>query len=150
MDWISILQAVGFLCHFLFLRKMPRRDGRHRSHSVPLQHQFPAHQLSKPRGESYWDGYDPAGPDDQPFLAPMARSDLPGYRRGIDNMLAVYKQGIDFPGRVIQRCRYHGISPWITLRMNDCHYNDIPDHPFHGSFWKKNPRLQATALLGLA
>ena len=92
--------------------------------------------------ESYWDGYDPAGPDDQPFLAPMARGDIPGFRKGVDNMLAVHKQGIDFPGRVVQRCRHHGISPWITLRMNDCHYNDIPDHPFHGSFWKKNPQLR--------
>jgi hypothetical protein len=25
--------------------------------------------------------------------------------------------------------------------MNDCHYNHILDHPFHGSFWKKNPQL---------
>ena len=25
--------------------------------------------------------------------------------------------------------------------MNDCHYNDIPAHPFHGSFWKKNPQF---------
>ena len=92
--------------------------------------------------ESYWDGYDPAGPDDQPFLAPMARSDIAGYRKGINNMLAVHKQGIDYPGRVVPRCRHHGISPWITLRMNDCHYNDIPDHPFHGNFWKKNPQLR--------
>jgi hypothetical protein len=92
--------------------------------------------------DAYWDGYDPAGPDDQPFLAPMARGDVPGFRKGIGNMLAVHKQGIDFPGRVVQRCRHHGISPWITLRMNDCHYNDIPDHPFHGNFWKKNPQVQ--------
>jgi hypothetical protein len=92
--------------------------------------------------ESYWDGYDFAGPDGQPFLVPMARTDIPGFRKGVDNMLAVHKQGIDFPGRVVERCRHHGISPWITLRMNDCHYNDIPDHPFHGSFWKNNPQLQ--------
>jgi hypothetical protein len=32
------------------------------------------------------------------------------------------------------------MSPWITLRMNDCHYNDIPTHPFHGRFWQKNPQ----------
>ena len=57
-------------------------------------------------------------------------------------MLAVHKQGIDYPGRVVERCRHRGISPWITLRMNDCHLNDIPDHPFHGSFWKKNPQLR--------
>jgi hypothetical protein len=91
--------------------------------------------------DAYWDGYDPAGPDDQPFLAPVPRSDVKSYRNLIGNMLAVDQQGIDYPARVIERCRRKGMSPWITLRMNDCHFNDISDHPFHGTFWKKNPQL---------
>jgi len=91
--------------------------------------------------EAFWDGYDSAGPDDQPFLAPLAAADIPRYRKGVDNMLTVHEQGIDYPARVIQRCRQRGVSPWITLRMNDCHNNDVPDHPFHGSFWKENPQF---------
>ncbi|MDD4871152.1 MAG: hypothetical protein PHR77_11390 [Kiritimatiellae bacterium] len=91
--------------------------------------------------DSYWDGYDPAGQDDQPFLASIPRKDIARYRQGIGRMLAVHQQGIDYPARVIKRCRYNGISPWITLRMNDCHNNDNMNHPFHGSFWKKNPQL---------
>ena len=90
---------------------------------------------------AFWDGYEPAGPDSQPFLAPMAPADIPAFRRGIGNMLAVQQQGVDFPARVIARCRHHGISPWITLRMNDCHYNDVLEHPFHGDFWKRNPQF---------
>lgn len=92
--------------------------------------------------DAYWDGYDPAGPDDQPFLAPIPRSEVAAYRKGIGNMLAVYQQGVDYPARVIQRCRQDNMSPWITLRMNDCHENNIPAHPFHGSFWVKNPQLR--------
>lgn len=92
--------------------------------------------------DSYWEGYDPAGADDQPFLAPVPRSDVQAYRRCIGNMLAVHQQGVDYPARVLQRCRHKGISPWVTLRMNDCHYNDIPTHPFHGSFWRKDPQLR--------
>jgi len=92
--------------------------------------------------DAYWDGYDPAGPDDQPFLAPIPRSQVAAYRKGIGNMLAVHQESIDYPARVIQRCRHDGMSPWITLRMNDCHENDIPAHPFHGSFWIKNPQLR--------
>lgn len=92
--------------------------------------------------EAFWDGYDPAGPDEQPFLAPMPREDIAGYRKGIGNMLKVHQQGIDYPGRIIQRCRHRKISPWITLRMNDCHNPDISNHPFHGSFWVKNPQLR--------
>jgi alpha-L-fucosidase len=91
--------------------------------------------------ESFWDGYDPAGADDQPFLATIPRNDVHGYRNLIANMLAVHQQGIDYPARVIQRCRHDAISPWITLRMNDRHCTETPEHPFHGSFWKKNPQL---------
>lgn len=92
--------------------------------------------------DSYWGDLDPAGPDDQPFLASVPRTDVKNYRNLIANMLAVHQEGIDYPARVIQRCRHNKISPWITLRMNDCHYNDIPNHPFHGSFWKNNPQLR--------
>lgn len=92
--------------------------------------------------DPFWGEYDPAGSDDQPFLATIAGNDVASYRRGIDNMLKVHRQGIDYPARVIERCRHHKISPWITLRMDDCHYNGEPDHPFHGEFWKEHPEFQ--------
>ncbi len=98
--------------------------------------------------ESFWDGYDPAGPDNQPFLAAMSSVNVAAYRKVVGNMLACHQQGIDYPARVIQRCRHHGISPWISLRMNDCHYNDIPEHPFHGSFWKENPQYSRQGCTG--
>ena len=91
--------------------------------------------------DTYWDGYDAKGPDDQPFLKPIPAADVKKYRNLVGNMQAVHQQGIDYPARVIQRCRHDGMSPWITLRMNDCHYNDIPTHPFHGGFWRKNPQF---------
>jgi len=91
--------------------------------------------------EAFFDGYDPDGPDDQAFLTAVPREGIPVYRRGVGNMLEVHEQGVDYPARMIARCRHHGISPWITLRMNDCHYNGIPDHPFHGSFWKEHPEF---------
>jgi hypothetical protein len=90
--------------------------------------------------DAYWDGYDPAGPNSQPFLASVPAQEVRDYRQLLDNMLAVYQEGIDYPARMIQRCRHDGISPWITLRMNDCHFNNLSDHPFHGNFWKKNPQ----------
>jgi hypothetical protein len=95
--------------------------------------------------ESFWDGYDPAGPDDQPFLAALPKNDAQTYRKGIGNMLTVHQQGIDYPARVIRRCRHHRMSPWISIRMNDCHNHDNIDHPLHGSFWKQNPRFYRNA-----
>lgn len=92
--------------------------------------------------EAFWDGYDPLGADDQPFLAPVPPAQTPAYRRGIGNMLKVHEEGVDYPARMIARCRQRNMSPWISLRMNDCHENDVPNHPFHGSFWVKNPQLR--------
>lgn len=91
--------------------------------------------------DARWDGYDPAGPDDQPFLAPVPRNELAGFRKIVDSTRRVFEQGVDYPARMIARCRQDGISPWISLRMNDCHNNDIPGHPSHGTFWRENPQF---------
>ena len=90
--------------------------------------------------EAFWDGYDPAGPDDQPFLAPIPKERIPTFRRVVHSMWVLHKQGVDYPSRMTARCRERGISPWITLRMNDVHENDNLDHPFHGQFWR-DPKL---------
>lgn len=92
--------------------------------------------------EAFWDGYDPSGPDNQPFLAPVPPEQLSGFRTLIDNMWKVDQEGVDYPARMIARCRHRKMSPWISLRMNDCHNNDIPNHPFHGSFWVRNPEFR--------
>lgn len=87
--------------------------------------------------ESFWDGYDPEGPDDQPFLSPMKPERRPAWRRMIHSMWALDRQGVDYPARFIARCRERGISPWISLRMNDVHENDNLEHPFHGALWRQ-------------
>ncbi len=87
--------------------------------------------------ENYWTGYDPKGPDDQPFFKGMPPGDVPGWRRMTHSMMVLDQQGVDYPARVIALCRKRGVSPWITLRMNDVHYNDNLDNPFHGDFWRK-------------
>ena len=87
--------------------------------------------------EAFWDGYDPGGPDDQPFLAAVPPEQRKSFRRLVGNMLATHSEGVDYPARVIQRCRHHGISPWISLRMNDVHCNDNLNHPFHSALWRR-------------
>lgn len=78
--------------------------------------------------ESFWDAYNSNEP-----------SDL------IHNMAATHREGVDYPARVIARCQQHDIIPWISIRMNDVHYTDDPDHFFHGQFWKQNPHLRRKA-----
>ncbi len=95
--------------------------------------------------EPFWKGFDPSGPDDQPYLAGIQQGievvPVDAWRRMVTNMLAMHSQRIDYPARVAERCRRHGISPWITLRMNDVHCGDNPRHPIHSSFWRNNARF---------
>jgi hypothetical protein len=102
--------------------------------------------------EPFWNGFDPDGPDDQPFLAQLhaQRGAVPtaSWRRMVTSMLALHQQGIDYPAHVIQRCRHHNISPWISLRMNDVHDNDSPWHPIHSNFWRDNTQLYRKGYTG--
>lgn len=89
--------------------------------------------------ETFWDGFDPDGPDDQPFLAPVQPERRAPYRRMLTNMLSLYQQGCDPIERQIARCRRNGIAPWVSLRMNDLHDCDIPESPMLSSFFKSHP-----------
>ena len=98
--------------------------------------------------ETFWGGYDPQGTDLQPVLAAVPAGDRSQWQKLIGNMQILSRDGIDYPTRAIERCRRHGIAPWISLRMNDVHYNDIPNHPFHGSFWTNNPQFKRQGTSG--
>jgi hypothetical protein len=86
---------------------------------------------------AFWDGYDPDGPDDQPYFLPIPAEQRKTWRLLVHNMWQVHHEGIDYPARVIARCRQRGISPWISLRMNDVHFNSNLAHPFHDELWRK-------------
>ena len=94
--------------------------------------------------QSFWEGYDPAGPDDQPFLKAMPEEGKALYRQLVHSMWALDHQGVDYPARIIERCRLRGMSPWISLRMNDVHFNDNIEHPFHPEFWRDPKRWRNT------
>lgn len=90
--------------------------------------------------QSHWEGYDPDGPDDQPYCKPIAKGELAGYRQMVHSMWALDHQGIDYVAHTINRCRLRGMAPWVSLRMNDVHYNDNMAHPFHPDFYRDPSR----------
>ncbi len=101
--------------------------------------------------QTFWDGYDPDGPDDQPLLAPLHARDpeaARAWRRLIGNMWHLWAEGVDYPGRLLERCRRRGLSPWISLRMNDVHNNDEPGHPIHSRFWREHPEFYRRGCTG--
>ena len=60
---------------------------------------------------SYWDVSDP-----EKNVTGWARGYYELHKLGIDDVFAI----------VIPRCRERGVSPWISLRMNDHHYTGDP------------------------
>ena len=91
--------------------------------------------------ESYWDDYDPDGPDDQPRLRNILPEELDEYRQTFDLFVAIDQQGVDYPARVIQQCRARGVAAWLGVRMNDCHGLESNRSPWPSKFMRSNPHL---------
>ncbi len=57
------------------------------------------------------------------------------------NAKRLHEAGLD-PYQVwIDRCREKGLSPWISMRMNDIHSVDEPGNFMHSSFWRAHPEF---------
>ena len=60
----------------------------------------------------------------------------------IANAKALHERGLDPYSIWIDRCREKGISPWLTMRMNDVHHVNDANNYQHSTFWRKHPELR--------
>jgi len=60
-------------------------------------------------------------------------------RKWLENARLLHERGLDPYAIWIARCREKGISPWLSMRMNDIHNVDDTTHYIHGSFWVDHP-----------
>jgi hypothetical protein len=88
--------------------------------------------------EPYWEGFDPAADNSQPIFGEVPEADRPTYRTWLHNMLLFHQAGIDPNQRMVERCRKDGISPWISIRMNDVHDAHLAHSPLHSRFWMEH------------
>jgi len=90
-----------------------------------------------------WDvqglGFDPSKGNDQPMFGDMDPKHRPGYRIWVHNLKTLLEAGVDPVGRMIDCCRQKGISPWVSIRMNDIHDAPLRNSPQHSRFWKEHP-----------
>ncbi len=97
-------------------------------------------------GSKVWDpiwlNYDPDGPDDQPLFQSSTLEDAHRARGWVHTAWKLDQDGIDPYALWIDRARQHGISPWISMRMNDIHNVDDEKSFIHSEFWRNNPQLR--------
>lgn len=55
------------------------------------------------------------------------------------NCKRLFEAGLDPYEVWINRCREKGISPWISMRMNDVHSVDEDNNFMHSTFWREHP-----------
>lgn len=103
--------------------------------------------------ERLYDGYDPELGRDQPVLDwikerpggdPELDRELTLGSQGrywIHNLWLLEHNGVDHPERWLARCREQGIEGWLSMRMNDVHYNANEDAFWHCSLWRERPDL---------
>jgi len=89
-----------------------------------------------------WRGYDPEAGDDQPLLVSRPPDEQPESRKWIHTAWQLAHDGIDVYAVWIARCRQAGISPWLSMRMNDVHWVDDEQAYIHSEFWRSRPDLR--------
>lgn len=91
-----------------------------------------------------WKGYDPDAGDDQPLFAGMQENPeaIASIRKWVHTAWQLNDAGIDVYAHWIERARSRGISPWISMRMNDVHNAGNEQHAVHNTFWRENPHLR--------
>ena len=92
--------------------------------------------------DPWWRGYDPNAGDDQPLFASLAPDARKVMRGWIHAAWQLNQDGIDIYARWISRARRHGLSPWISMRMNDVHNADDERSPMHNEFWRSHPEFR--------
>jgi hypothetical protein len=86
-----------------------------------------------------WKGYDPAAGDDQPLFASTPAAGRATARKWVHAAWRLHQQGLDPYALWIRRAREKGLSPWISMRMNDLHNVDDPQSYMHSTFWREHP-----------
>ena len=89
-----------------------------------------------------WKGFDPQAGPDQPLFASLPPDDRKGPFHLVYNTWKLNQDGIDVYARWIRRARQRGISPWVSMRMNDIHYVNDENNFLHSDFWRQNPQFR--------
>jgi hypothetical protein len=85
---------------------------------------------------TYWDGFVPG---DRNFFKGVPEDQVDSRLKGLLQMRHLAESGCDYLARSLERCRKRGITPGISMRMNDMHDVPWPESPSFSPFYKAHP-----------
>lgn len=88
--------------------------------------------------QTFWDGFDPEADNNQPYFAGVSEG-RDTIRKWVGNMLLLHQQRIDPYARWLARSRKLGAAAWLSMRMNDIHCVNEPNHVMHDRIWREHP-----------
>jgi hypothetical protein len=89
--------------------------------------------------ESWWSGFDPELGVDQPFFKGTPADEAAHWFPLVKQYQDFHARGFDYPALAIRLARGCGLSPWLSVRLNDVHNGPQAGHFKHGSFVKAHP-----------
>jgi hypothetical protein len=91
--------------------------------------------------DKIWDGYNPDEGVNQ-LLFKGLPEDRQQFKSWVHNAWKVSRNGFNIYQKWIELSRIYGISPWISMRMNDVHNVDDESLFIHSDYWKEHPELR--------
>lgn len=96
--------------------------------------------------ETIWEPY-PVHPTPESIReycdTPIDEKDRTKWWPWFPNAKKFHDQGLDPYKLMVDRCHEKGISPWISMRMNDLHLVNDPENCFRlSAFWRDNPQYR--------
>jgi hypothetical protein len=91
--------------------------------------------------EIFADGFVPSLGVDQPALCGK-----PSRFRLAANLHHLRQQGIDQTEYSLRRARGNGLSPYVSVRMNDIHDGENPHSALHCRLWKEHPEWRISTI----
>ena len=96
-----------------------------------------------------WQGFASKKGANQPLLESTAAASRPEMYAMLKYASEYEQKGLDVYAKWIDRCRKWGISPWLSMRMNDIHYTDDEHSWAHSDMWRNQPELRISKTGGL-
>jgi hypothetical protein len=99
--------------------------------------------------QSMWKGFASKKGANQPLLESTAAASRPEMYEMLRYAWEYEQKGLDVYAAWIDRCRKWGISPWLSMRMNDIHYTDDERSWAHSDMWRSHPEFRISKAGGL-